>query len=123
MSNAIISGGTVYVGDHAGTVLGDGSVLVVGGLVAAVGDREAVARSARERLDAHDRASLVEIDARGHLVLPGLVNAHWHDMAAMRLPFKGALRTPHDRDDKPAFLAPGRRRASASRRASTGSPT
>lgn len=106
MTDILITGGTVYVGDRAGTVLSDGAVLVLDGTVAAVGDTDTVSVAARER--AVPGADPVEqIDARGAMVLPGLVNAHWHDMAAMRLPFKGALRTPHDRDDKPAFLALG----------------
>ncbi len=73
----LISGGTVLTMDPRWTVHEDGSVAIEQGRIAAVGPREEVeARFAgRERLD-----------ARGRLVMPGLINTHTH--AAMTL-FRG----------------------------------
>ncbi len=66
----IVSGGTVVTMDGARRVIEDGSVAVKGGRIVAVGPRaevEAKYASARERLD-----------ARGKVVIPGLINGHTH---------------------------------------------
>jgi 5-methylthioadenosine/S-adenosylhomocysteine deaminase len=65
----IVSGGTVVTMDAARAVIEDGAVAVAGGRVVAVGKRADVLRgyAARE-----------VIDARGHAVIPGLVNGHTH---------------------------------------------
>ena len=73
----LIEGGTVVTVDDAFTVLEDGAVAVSGGDIAAVGPAADLRRAFAPR---------EVIDARGHVVLPGLVNGHTH--AAMTL-FRG----------------------------------
>ncbi len=65
----VVSGGTVVTFDPEGTVIAGGAVAVVEGRIAAVGPAAAVERAfpAAER-----------IDARGAIVMPGLINAHTH---------------------------------------------
>ncbi|NRQ34237.1 amidohydrolase family protein [Nonomuraea sp. NN258] len=98
MSALLIKGGCLYPADPGASVIPDGSVLVAGDKIVAAGPTSAV-----EPLSQGARV----IDARGKMILPGFVNAHWHELFAMRLPFKGTLRPPHDRDDRPAFMALG----------------
>ncbi|MFD6097674.1 amidohydrolase family protein [Nocardiopsis flavescens] len=62
----VFRGGTVLTMDDAGTVLTGADVLVVGGRIEAVGPRLAVPEDARE------------IDARGGIVMPGMVDTHRH---------------------------------------------
>ncbi len=65
----LITGGTVVTMDGAGTVVPDGAVAIEGSRIVAVGPAEALeARyAARER-----------IDARGQVIMPGLINTHTH---------------------------------------------
>jgi 5-methylthioadenosine/S-adenosylhomocysteine deaminase len=65
----LVTGGTVVTFDPWGTVIADGAVAVVEDRIAAVGPATEVEASypAAER-----------IDARGGLILPGLINAHTH---------------------------------------------
>ncbi|HEY0379586.1 MAG TPA: amidohydrolase [Pyrinomonadaceae bacterium] len=65
----IVSGGTVVTMDAPRRVIEDGSVAVKGGRIVAVGPRAEVEAkyTARER-----------IDARGKVVVPGLINGHTH---------------------------------------------
>ena len=55
--------------DDAGTILGDGAVAVAGDRIAALGPSAEIARGFRGRQT---------IDARGGILLPGLVNVHNH---------------------------------------------
>ena len=55
--------------DDAGTILGDGAVAVAGDRIAALGPSAEIARGFRGR---------ETIDARGGILLPGLVNVHNH---------------------------------------------
>jgi 5-methylthioadenosine/S-adenosylhomocysteine deaminase len=73
----VVRNGTVVTVDGARRVIAHGAVAVDGGRIAAVG--------AESEVDAGFRARQV-LDARGGLVMPGLVNAHTH--AAMVL-FRG----------------------------------
>ena len=68
----IIDGGTVVVMDEAGTILEGAAVVVEGDSI-----------SALIRAGAPRPTGVRVIDATGHLVIPGLVNAHGH--AAMSL--------------------------------------
>ncbi|GAB1822127.1 amidohydrolase family protein [Herbidospora sp. RD11066] len=90
MSRLLIKGGTVHTADSDHRIVSD--VLIDDGLIAGF---------------APDARDAEVIDATGMLVLPGFVNPHWHEMFALRYPFKGALRPASDRDDKPAFMAHG----------------
>jgi 5-methylthioadenosine/S-adenosylhomocysteine deaminase len=73
----LVTRGTVVTFDEAGTVLEDGAVLVEAGRIAAIG-------KAADLEAAH--AAAQRVDARGGIILPGLINAHTH--AAMTL-FRG----------------------------------
>jgi 5-methylthioadenosine/S-adenosylhomocysteine deaminase len=68
-SRLLVTGGTVVTMDSRGTVLVDGAVAVAGDRIVAVGPAAELERS-------HPDAE--RIDARGKVVLPGLVNAHTH---------------------------------------------
>ncbi len=68
----LIDGGTVVVMDEAGTILEGAAVVVEGDSI-----------SALIRAGARRPTGVRAIDATGHLVIPGLVNAHGH--AAMSL--------------------------------------
>jgi 5-methylthioadenosine/S-adenosylhomocysteine deaminase len=65
----IVSGGIVLTMDGARAIYQDGSVVVRGDLIVAVGPRAEI----EERYHAAQ-----VIDARGHLVVPGFVNGHTH---------------------------------------------
>jgi len=65
----IVSGGTVVTMDGTRTIYDDGSVVVTGDTIVAVGPRS--------ELEAKYQASQT-IDAQGRLVLPGLINGHTH---------------------------------------------
>jgi cytosine/adenosine deaminase-related metal-dependent hydrolase len=102
----LIENGFVYTADRQDRVYPSGSVLIVDGSIAAVGDAADVHRAVDELRPALGSAPRT-IDARHNLVLPGFVNAHWHDMFAARIAFGGALRSCHDHGDQPGFLARG----------------
>ncbi|CAM5272771.1 5'-deoxyadenosine deaminase [Streptomyces alboniger] len=65
----LVHGGDVLTVDAAGTVMTDGAVAVRAGRVVEVGPADRL-RAAYEAAE--------EIDARGCLVLPGLINTHTH---------------------------------------------
>ncbi|OIJ86708.1 hypothetical protein BIV24_25990 [Streptomyces colonosanans] len=102
----LIQGGHLCTADAAARVHPTGSVLVIGDRIAAVGSVEEVAQAVAD-LTPEQQAGLRRIDAGSMLVMPGFVNNHWHDLFAVRLPFKGALRSPQDRADEPGFMALG----------------
>ena len=62
----VLRGGTVLTMDDAGTVLTDADVLVVGDRIAAVGPALEVPEGTQE------------IDARGGIVMPGMIDTHRH---------------------------------------------
>lgn len=65
----VISGGIVLVMDEKNTILPNGAVAIDGPDIAAVGTAENIALEFRGRR---------VIDARGSLVMPGLINGHTH---------------------------------------------
>ena len=65
----VLWGGTVVTMDERRTVLPVGAVAVHEGRVVAVGEADAI-------LEAYQGAE--RVDTRGHIVMPGLVNAHTH---------------------------------------------
>jgi cytosine/adenosine deaminase-related metal-dependent hydrolase len=103
----LVRGGFLYAGDADNTIHPKGSLLAVDGRIVAVGEALDV-EVALGRLRAEEpSASLRTLDARGSMILPGFVNPHWHDMLAMTVAFRGALRPFHDHGDEPGFLARG----------------
>lgn len=74
MHSQLITGGTVYSASAAVGVVENGAVLIEGGRVARVGPSEEVRAATPVGAEV--------IDARGGLILPGFVNAHWHDFYA-----------------------------------------
>jgi 5-methylthioadenosine/S-adenosylhomocysteine deaminase len=68
-STLLVTGGTVVTLDAQGTVIAEGAVAITGDRIAAVGRAAELA----VRYPAAER-----IDARGRVVMPGLVNAHGH---------------------------------------------
>ncbi|MFI6344281.1 amidohydrolase family protein [Streptomyces sp. NPDC050560] len=106
MTARLITGGTVYTADAEETVHARGAVLVVDDTVAAVGPADEVARQAAA-LDPAVRAGLRTVDASRMMVLPGFVNAHWHEMFAMGFTMRGALRPVSDREDQVGFMGGG----------------
>ncbi|MCI4646355.1 MAG: amidohydrolase family protein [Hyphomonadaceae bacterium] len=64
----LIKNGFVYTVDGANTVLPDGWILMQGDTIAAIG-------SGGDALPDYDQT----IDASNKIVLPGFVNAHWHE--------------------------------------------
>ncbi|MEU1037776.1 amidohydrolase family protein [Streptomyces sp. NPDC005907] len=102
----LLRGAFLYPADPSDRVLPDGSLLVVDGRIAAIGEQRDV-DAAVAALDPAQRAALRTVDGRRMLALPGFVNAHWHELFATRLPFNGAFRPASDREDRPGFLARG----------------
>ncbi|GAB3113179.1 amidohydrolase family protein [Streptomyces calidiresistens] len=103
MSALLIRGGVLYPADAAARVVPGGAVLIEDRKVVAAGPLAEVEAAITPRR----RAGLRTIEADDRMILPGFVNAHWHEMFAMRFPFKGALRPASDRDDRPVFMAMG----------------
>ncbi|MFI1420101.1 amidohydrolase family protein [Streptomyces sp. NPDC020731] len=102
----LVRGAHLCTADDDERVLPEGSLLAVDGRIAAVGTVAEV-DAAVAALPPEQRAALRTLDARRMLVLPGFVNAHWHELFATRLPFNGALRPADDRGDQAGFLGNG----------------
>ncbi|MBN1664676.1 MAG: amidohydrolase [Deltaproteobacteria bacterium] len=65
----LISGGRIVLMDRAKTIIADGSIAVSGKNIAAVGSRQ--------EIEARYTAAEI-IDAKGGIVMPGLINGHTH---------------------------------------------
>src|SRR5829696_762912 len=65
----LISGGTVVTMDESGTVVSNGAIAIDGSAIVAVG----TAGDLDAKYSARDH-----IDARGQIVMPGLINTHTH---------------------------------------------
>lgn len=68
MADLILRGGTVVTMDRQRRVIEDGVVAITGGKIDFVGTEP----------EAQGLTAMREIDCRGHIVLPGLVDAHGH---------------------------------------------
>jgi len=68
-ADRIVSGGTVLLLDETGMVLKDGAVAITGDSIAAVGTKA--------QIEAGYTCDEI-IDARGGLIMPGLINGHTH---------------------------------------------
>lgn len=77
-----IDAACVYTADPARPVIPAGSVLVEGSIVAAVGTADEVDEA--ENDGTFGGGSTRRIDATDRMVLPGLVNDHWHEVGALR---------------------------------------
>lgn len=100
MTTTLLHGAFIYTADPAHTIIPNGSILWQDDTILAVDGADIV--------EAHPAAAKARrIDGRGFFALPGFVNAHWHDLFAMRIPFKGALRSVSDRNDVASFMALG----------------
>src|ERR1043165_2760183 len=97
-------GGFVHTADANNHIHPTGSVLLVGDRIAAVGPRDEVA-AAVDALEPAVSAGLGRIPADGMLVLPGFVNAHWHEALGGGL--AAATKDPDDRADSPGAFAHG----------------
>ncbi|ONI76432.1 hypothetical protein ALI144C_36050 [Actinosynnema sp. ALI-1.44] len=97
----LIEDGFVYTADDRNRVHPQGSVLLLGDRIAAVGPSEEVARE----VQALDLAGLRRIPAAGKLVLPGFVNPHWHESLGAGL--AAADQNPDDTGDAPGPFAEG----------------
>lgn len=99
----LVRGGVVYPADAGNRVLHGGSVLIVGGVIEAVGPVEEVDALVAARPDLRVR----QIRAEGFMVLPGLVNPHWHASLGLALrsvmPAQGSPWT--DEYDQPGPMA------------------
>jgi 5-methylthioadenosine/S-adenosylhomocysteine deaminase len=65
----VIAGGHVVTMDEAGTVITNGAVAIDGSTIVAVGPASEI----EARYIGRDR-----VDARGHIIMPGLINTHTH---------------------------------------------
>ncbi|MGN9841533.1 hypothetical protein ACTMTI_25740 [Nonomuraea sp. H19] len=80
----LVRDGHLYTADESARTHRAGSVLAVNGRIVAVGETPTVDLAAAA-LSRRERASLRTIDASGMLILPGFVNAHWHEVLARGL--------------------------------------
>ncbi|HKP77606.1 MAG TPA: amidohydrolase family protein [Phenylobacterium sp.] len=99
-----IDGAFLYTADPARPVIADGALLVEGSTIVAVGARAEVdAFEARQRPVA---GASRRIDATNRMILPGLVNNHWHETGAA-MAFGPVAQDPDDSDTTPGVLAEG----------------
>lgn len=110
MNALLIRGGYVYTADEEATTYPSGSVLVVAGRIAAVGDPRTV-DAAVDKLDPQIRTGMRVIDASAMMILPGFVNPHWHEVLGRGLAQLGpSRRLPDpwcDQADVPGPFAAG----------------
>lgn len=106
MTVLLLQDGCVYTADADHRVLSRGCVLVVDDRIAAVGTAEEVG-AAVAALPPPRTAQLTVLDASRMMVLPGFVNAHWHETFALRLTGQNALRPVSDRADVGGMLSNG----------------
>ncbi|GLY51413.1 amidohydrolase family protein [Lentzea sp. NBRC 102530] len=106
MSVLLLQDGCVHTADAEHRVLLRGCVLVVDDRIVAVGTAEEVG-TAVATLPPHRLAELTVLDASRAMVLPGFVNAHWHETFALRLTGQQALRPASDRTDAGGMLSNG----------------
>ena len=77
-----IDAAVVYTAHPDRPVVPGGSVLIENSVITAVGSAEEVDRAAEASAGTHGRYR--RIDATDRMVLPGLVNDHWHEVASLR---------------------------------------
>ena len=98
-----IDGAFLYTADPVRPVIANGSLLVEGSTIAAVGTHAEVDGFQARQAPMQGRSR--RIDANNRMILPGLVNNHWHETgAAMAL---SAVQDPDDSDTTSGPLAEG----------------
>ncbi|GAA1958967.1 amidohydrolase family protein [Amycolatopsis minnesotensis] len=102
----LIQDGCVHTADARERVVPRGCVLVVDDRIAAVGTAAEVG-TAVAALPPDRAAELTVLDASRTAVLPGFVNAHWHETFALRLTGENGLRARSDRADTGGMLSHG----------------
>ncbi|MEU4225250.1 amidohydrolase family protein [Nonomuraea sp. NPDC026600] len=91
----LVRGGYVYTADENARTHPAGSVLAVNGRIVAVGETRTV-DEAVAALGRRERAGMRTVDASGMMVLPGFVNAHWHEVLGRGLSQFGPRRRQPD---------------------------
>lgn len=99
-----IDGAFLYTADPARPVVMDGSLLVEGSTIAAVGTRADV--DAFEASLPPATARTRRIDATNSMILPGLVNNHWHECGAL-MALGATTEDPDDSDTTSGGMADG----------------
>ncbi|HKT54834.1 MAG TPA: amidohydrolase family protein [Caulobacteraceae bacterium] len=94
----------LYTADPARPVITDGALLVEGSTIVAVGSRAEVDAFEARRPPATGRSR--HVDAANKMLLPGLVNNHWHESGAMTA-LGAATQDPDDSDTTSGGLAGG----------------
>ena len=94
----------LYTADPARPVITDGALLLEGPVIAAVGTRAEV-DAIEARLPAASGRTR-RIDATNKMILPGLVNNHWHESAAL-MALGPATEDPDDSDTTAEGMADG----------------
>ena len=94
----------LYTADPENPVSADGSVLIADDTILAVGSSAEVDQIERDLGPAPERTR--RIDASDRMLLPGLVNDHWHEAAALRA-YAGLTVPPDDADTSAGLYAHG----------------
>ena len=94
----------VYTADPVRPVIADGSVLIADDTILAVGTATEIDQIEGELEPAPGRTR--RIDASDRMVLPGLINDHWHEAAALRA-HAGLTVQPDDSDTSAGLYAHG----------------
>ena len=94
----------VYTADPDRPVIADGSVLIADTTILAVGSSAEVDQVERDLEPAPARTR--RIDASDRMLLPGLINDHWHEAAALRA-YAGLTVQPDDADTSAGLYAHG----------------
>ncbi|MGH8238572.1 MAG: amidohydrolase family protein, partial [Steroidobacteraceae bacterium] len=71
----LLKNATVYPVDAQSTVIANGAVAIEDGIITAVGKTSEVRPPPNSQT----------LDARGHMIVPGFINPHWHEVSALRL--------------------------------------
>lgn len=99
-----IDAGWVYTSDPVQPVIAGGSVLIEGSEIKAVGTAAEI--DAAELASPGVGSRVRRMDARDRMVLPGLVNDHWHEVGALRAA-NGLAVGPDDSDTETGPFAGG----------------
>ena len=95
----------VYTADTNRPVIADGSVLIRDAIILAVGTHAEVDEFERDHPEAVPSRSR-HIEAHDRMVLPGLINDHWHEASALRA-YAGMTVQPDDSDTAPGPFTAG----------------